>query len=38
VPVGIRFDLDAEGQFNDDSTDDVTSDVVGRRAILRSRR
>jgi len=28
VPVGIRFDLDAEGQFNDDSTDDVTSDVV----------
>ena len=27
VPVGIRLSLDAEGTFNDGSTDEVTSDV-----------
>lgn len=27
LPVGLRLELDAEGTFNDETTDDVTSDV-----------
>jgi uncharacterized protein YjdB len=28
VPIGIRLELDAEGSFNDNTTDNVTSDVT----------